>query len=90
MLEARDFIYSNRDKALEIMSRAEGMSKEEMEQGLKGVRQPDLKENLRQQVLFWQKKWLYWQYRVYLGLIFPLLAAACCSEEHCPPVRGEL
>jgi len=48
ILEARDFIYSNRDEALEIMSRAEGMSKEEMGKGVDGVRQLDLKENIRE------------------------------------------
>lgn len=47
ILEARDFIYSNRDEALEIMSRAEGMSKEEMGKGIDGVRQLDLKENIK-------------------------------------------
>jgi len=47
ILEARGFIYSNRDEALEIMSRAEGMSKEEMRQGMDGVRHPDLKENVK-------------------------------------------
>jgi NitT/TauT family transport system substrate-binding protein len=46
LLEARDFIYSNRGEALEIMSKAEGMSKEEMEEGMKGVHHPDLKENI--------------------------------------------
>jgi len=46
ILEARDFIYSNREEALEIMSKAEGMSKEEMEEGIKGVHHPDLKENI--------------------------------------------
>ena len=46
LLEARDFIYSNREEALEIMSKAEGMSKEEMEEGIKGVHHPDLKENI--------------------------------------------
>ncbi len=46
LLEARDFIYSNREEALEIMSKAEGMSKEEMEEGIKGVHHPDRKENI--------------------------------------------
>jgi NitT/TauT family transport system substrate-binding protein len=48
ILEAKDFIYSNRDEALEIMSRAEGMSKEEMGKGIDGVRQLDLKENIKE------------------------------------------
>ena len=48
ILEARDFIYSNRNEALEIMSRAEGMSKEEMGKGIDGVRQLDLKENIKE------------------------------------------
>jgi NitT/TauT family transport system substrate-binding protein len=46
LLEARDFIYSNREEALEIMSKAEGMSKKEMEEGIKGVYHPDRKENI--------------------------------------------
>lgn len=46
ILEARDFLYTNRDEALEIMSKAEEMSKEEMDQGIKGVHQPDLEENV--------------------------------------------
>ena len=45
-LEARDFVYTNRDEALEIMSKAEGMNKEEMNSGINGVHQPDLKENI--------------------------------------------
>ncbi len=47
ILEARDFIYSNKDEALEIMSRAGGMSKEEMGKGIDGVRRLDLKENIK-------------------------------------------
>jgi NitT/TauT family transport system substrate-binding protein len=47
LLEARDFIYSNREEALAIMSRAEGMSSEEIKAGLKGVYQPDRKENIQ-------------------------------------------
>ncbi|MCK5707622.1 MAG: ABC transporter substrate-binding protein [Candidatus Aureabacteria bacterium] len=46
ILEARDFIYTHRDKALTIMAKAEKMSKEEMDQGIRGVYQPDLKGNL--------------------------------------------
>jgi len=46
LLEARDFVHTNREQALEIMSRAEGMSKEEMDSGINGVYQPDLKENI--------------------------------------------
>ena len=46
LFEARDLIYSNSEEALEIMSKAEGMSKEEMEEGIKGVHHPDLKENI--------------------------------------------
>ena len=46
LLEARDFIYSNKDEALEIMARGEKMKKAEMESGLQGVYQPDLKENI--------------------------------------------
>ena len=47
MLEARDFVYTNRDEALEIMSKAEGVGKEEMDRGINGVHQPDLKENIK-------------------------------------------
>ena len=46
LLEARDFVHTNRDEALAIMSKAEGMSKEEMNSGIAGVYQPDLKENI--------------------------------------------
>lgn len=46
ILEARDFVYTNRDEALEIMSRAEGMTREEIKQGIEGVHQPDLGENI--------------------------------------------
>jgi NitT/TauT family transport system substrate-binding protein len=47
LLEAKDFIYSNRDEALGIMSKAEGMSREEVERGIKGVHHLDLKENVK-------------------------------------------
>ena len=46
ILEARDFVYSDREKALGIMATAEGMSKEEMDGGIAGVIQPDLEENI--------------------------------------------
>ena len=46
LLEAKDFIYSDRDEAIKIMAEAEGMSKEEMVSGLSGIRFPDLKENV--------------------------------------------
>jgi len=46
LLEARDFVHTNRDEALEIMSKAEGMNKQEMNSGIDGVYQPDLKENI--------------------------------------------
>lgn len=45
LFEARDFIYSNKEEAVEIMSRAEGMTKEAMIDGLNGIVQPDLKTN---------------------------------------------
>lgn len=47
LFEARDFIYSNKEEALEIMCRAEGMSKEAMMDGLNGVIQPDLGGNIK-------------------------------------------
>ncbi|MHB0946358.1 MAG: ABC transporter substrate-binding protein [Sedimentisphaerales bacterium] len=47
LLQAHDFVYTNREEALEIMSKSEGMSKEEMGNGLNGVHQFDLKENIQ-------------------------------------------
>lgn len=46
LFEARDFVYSNKEEALEIMSGFEGMSVEEMESGIKGINHPDLKGNI--------------------------------------------
>ncbi len=46
LIEARNFVYSNKEEALEIMSKAEGMSKEEIEGGINGVHHLDLKENI--------------------------------------------
>ncbi len=46
MLEARDFVYTNRVEAIAIMAKAEGMTEEEMADGIDGVHQPDLKENV--------------------------------------------
>ncbi len=46
VLEARDFLYAHPDEALTIMAQAEGMSKAEMEMGVKGVYHPDLSENI--------------------------------------------
>jgi NitT/TauT family transport system substrate-binding protein len=46
LLEAKDFASQHPDEALEIMAQAEGMSKTEMETGLKGVHQADLLENV--------------------------------------------
>lgn len=46
LLEARDFIYSNKEEAIIIMAEAEGVSKEDMSSGLSGIRFPDLKENM--------------------------------------------
>ena len=47
MLEAREFVYSNRKEAVTIMSKAEGMTQGEMEQGLNGVIQPGLEGNMK-------------------------------------------
>jgi len=44
VLEARDFIYSNRKEALEIMSESEGIPMKELEEGVRGVHFPDLEE----------------------------------------------
>ncbi|HHT9113446.1 MAG: ABC transporter substrate-binding protein [Planctomycetes bacterium] len=46
LIEARDFIFSNRKEAIEIMARAEGMATEEMESGINGVHLLDLDENV--------------------------------------------
>jgi len=46
MLEARDFIFSNRKEAIEIMAKALNMSKEEMDNGINGVHLLDLNENI--------------------------------------------
>ncbi len=46
MLEAREFLFSNREEAMEIMSKALKINKEEMEEGVRGVHIPDLKENI--------------------------------------------
>ncbi len=47
LLEAKNFIYSDKDEAIKIMAEAEGMSKEEMLSGMNGIRFPDLKENVK-------------------------------------------
>lgn len=46
MLQARDFTCTNRDEAIAIMAKAEGMAEEEMADGIDGIHQPDLKENV--------------------------------------------
>jgi NitT/TauT family transport system substrate-binding protein len=46
MLQARDFVYTNRVEAIAIMAKAEGMTEEEMADGVDGVHHPDLKENV--------------------------------------------
>jgi NitT/TauT family transport system substrate-binding protein len=45
LFEARDYLESHREEALEIMSRSEGMSKEMMVDGLQGLIQPSLTLN---------------------------------------------
>lgn len=45
LFQARDFISSNKEEAIEIMGRFEGMLEEVIEDGLNGVIQPDLKAN---------------------------------------------
>jgi NitT/TauT family transport system substrate-binding protein len=47
LLEAREFILSNREEALTIMSKAEGMTKDEMAKGIEGVHLLDLSENVQ-------------------------------------------
>jgi len=46
LFEARDFLENNRQEALQIISRNEGMSALDIEEDLQGIVQPDLKENL--------------------------------------------
>lgn len=46
LLEARDFVFSNKDEAVKIMADAEGMSSEETVSGLNGLLLPDLKDNI--------------------------------------------
>lgn len=46
LLEAREFVFSNREEAMELMSKAMKMNKGEMEEGVRGVHIPDLKENI--------------------------------------------
>ena len=45
ILEARDFLHTNREEALRIIAPLEDMTKDDMDIGIKGVKQPDLKEN---------------------------------------------
>jgi NitT/TauT family transport system substrate-binding protein len=47
ILEARGFLYSNREESLKIMSEAEGMSIKEMDEGVRGVAHLGLKGNLK-------------------------------------------
>lgn len=47
LLEARDFLQNNRQEAVKIMSRYEGMGEGEMEEGLQDIKQLDLKENIK-------------------------------------------
>ena len=46
LLEARDFIFSNRAEAIKIMAKAEGMTEKEIVSGIDGIRFPDLEENM--------------------------------------------
>lgn len=46
LLEARNFVYTDREEALEIMSAAENIPKGEMNEGIEGVVHPNLKENM--------------------------------------------
>lgn len=47
LLEAREFIQTDKKKAVAIMSKAEGMSLSEMEEGLKGVYACGVQNNIR-------------------------------------------
>ncbi|GAG13710.1 unnamed protein product, partial [marine sediment metagenome] len=46
MLQARNFVYTNKQEAIAIMAKAESMTKEEMADGVDGVYHPDLEENV--------------------------------------------
>lgn len=45
MFEAMDFVDSNKDEALKIMAKAEGMTIDEMNEGINGVQRCNLKHN---------------------------------------------
>lgn len=46
LVEAKAYVFSNKDEAMKIMAKAEDMSVEEMEGGFNDVRHLDLKENV--------------------------------------------
>ena len=46
MIEARDFIYNNREEALEIMSKEIDMTKEEANEAVEGIHFPNSEENI--------------------------------------------
>lgn len=45
LVEARAFVFSNKEEAIKIMAEAEGMSEEDMESGINGVHLLDLRDN---------------------------------------------
>ena len=47
LLEARNFIYTNREEAITIMAVSEGTTFEEMNEGINGIHQPDQMENIQ-------------------------------------------
>lgn len=47
LLEARDFTYTNREEAVTIMAVSEGMTFEEMNEGINGIHQLDRMENIK-------------------------------------------
>ena len=59
LLEARDFIFTNRDEALKIMAAAEGMSRDEITSGINGVHMLDLADNVKAMQESKEEKSLY-------------------------------
>jgi NitT/TauT family transport system substrate-binding protein len=47
LFEAHDFLQNNRPEAIKIMSLYEGIGETEIEEGLQGIHQPNIKENLQ-------------------------------------------
>lgn len=46
LVQARNYLHSHWEESIPLLARAEGMQPEEMAQGIRGVHQPDLQENV--------------------------------------------